>query len=544
MDCGSCKQTPAVRRCPTEALPLSLRGVLTACVAAAGCLAAVPARARDTAGEPWADALSGRGPKEWTAIGAGRHRCARGQLEVQAEPGKRWTTLPLGDAGPGAREWELELRWAPRGSGKSGGVEVALGPHGVGSSGYRLVASRRPWRVVECRGPRLAPRQWHSLRLCSNGSWMEYWLGRSLVARCPVDGAGALRLVVDPATEVTVRRCRHRAWHPEQAFTTRFRYPVPWFSNGGFLIDDPSSEDGKAVGLWGDGEGRWLVWGQDGSLAASGPHRAVFGLRSVAGGAGRVEVAVARAGGPVVASRTVQMEEIPARRYQRAAVPFAYEAGWTMEYRVAATKGALFRVDSVVVTPAARPDTGSKPLPGNGIRRERPRRPPPLAEAWPTRAKRRSHAGLSIVRLERRLLDGGTYEVRVLWRQGAKQAADGLAADLWISCRDEWGRVKTFDYGLAYDGAAPGLHTTAAQLDAARCRRYGPPGSLFVQLYRGGTPLASAWRKWGIPVENKYILPARRVGRLREGKPPTETTEPRATGGPRNPSPPVPSNAS
>ena len=40
--------------------------------------------------------------------------------------------------------------------------------------------------------------------------------------------------------------------------------------------------------------------------------------------------------------------------------------------------------------------------------------------------------------------------------------------------------------------------------------------ALFVQLYRGGVPAASAWRKWGIPVENKWILPAQRTGRLNE----------------------------
>lgn len=110
----------------------------------------------------------------------------------------------------------------------------------------------------------------------------------------------------------------------------------------------------------------------------------------------------------------------------------------------------------------------------------------------------------------------GAYRVSVVWKQDAAASVDGVSVDMWVSCRDDRGGVRTFDYGAAYDAVARGIHQTAAELDGRRCAAYGVPGSLFVQLYRGGAPVASAWRKWGIPVEDKWILPAQRMGRLSE----------------------------
>ena len=118
--------------------------------------------------------------------------------------------------------------------------------------------------------------------------------------------------------------------------------------------------------------------------------------------------------------------------------------------------------------------------------------------------------------MERPLAAGGAHRVGVVWRPGRGAAMEGVAVDMWVACRDEWGRVKTFDYGVAYDAVGPGEQATWAELDGRRCRFYGPPVALFVQLYRGGVPAAAAWRKWGIPVENKWILPAERAGRLNE----------------------------
>jgi hypothetical protein len=209
----------------------------------------------------------------------------------------------------------------------------------------------------------------------------------------------------------------------------------------------------------------------------------------------------------------VSAAELPLGRYRAVTVPFRYEPGRPMEYTVAAAEDSTVRVDAVRV---ARAEDGPARRAADGLLGAHPRRPPALEQTWPARPMRRAGASLEIVRLERRLAPSGGYRLRVVWRQTAGQPVDGVGVDLWVSCRDDAGRVRVLDYGMAYERVAPGRHVTAAEISAERCERYGAPGSLLVQLYREGRPVASAWRKWGIPVEDKWILPAERVGRLGE----------------------------
>jgi len=126
------------------------------------------------------------------------------------------------------------------------------------------------------------------------------------------------------------------------------------------------------------------------------------------------------------------------------------------------------------------------------------------------------------VRLRRRLVAGGWYEFRAQWRQEATGPLADVAVDLWVACRDEWGIVRTFDYGAAHDRVAPGLHETVALLAPGDVERSGPPVAFMAQVYEGGLPVGAAWRKWGIPVDDKYIVTAERVGPLREAPPATE----------------------
>jgi hypothetical protein len=74
------------------------------------------------------------------------------------------------------------------------------------------------------------------------------------------------------------------------------------------------------------------------------------------------------------------------------------------------------------------------------------------------------------------------------------------------------------DYGVAFDAVPRGEHETAAWVEPAAVRRYGPLVAFFAQVYRRGAPVAAAWRKWGIPVDDKYIVGARRLGGLREAR--------------------------
>ena len=445
----------------------------------------------------------------------------QGTLTLRAETGDRWASTALCDLGRAAFEADLELRWSRRGR-SAGGFELAIGPHGVGSSGYRLVLARRPWRTVECRGPRLAPRKWHSVKLRIRPGAFEYWLDGGLVARCPVEAAdtGTMRLRVAPGAEVAARRCWVRAAGAGTALGTsdsaRFVYEAESFDTSGWPTDDETAEGGRAVTVVGQGRRKWLVRGQDGSLPRSGRYVAHFGLRGV-DGAGRLWLEVARSAGGVIAAETLLLEELPRDGYARVPVAFHARAGELVEYRVAADSGRL-QVDKVVVSDAAEhpPGEGAAASGERAVRRAR--QALPLADVW-DKARKAGGSKLAAASLQRRLGRGGWYEFRATWQQQRAERLDGLAADLWVACRDTWGRVRVLDYAVAYDGTARGGHTAAGWLGPASVRRYGSPVALFAVLYWRGQPVAAAWRKWGIPVDDKWIVGAQVVGRLRETAP-------------------------
>ena len=212
----------------------------------------------------------------------------------------------------------------------------------------------------------------------------------------------------------------------------------------------------------------------------------------------------------------MRLEELPTDRYARLSVPFPYKPGAVVEFRVALERGTA-RMDQVAVeaVEAGAAGGGERPLAW------RQRRARALADVW-GKARPDPAAPLSIVRLERRLAQGGWYEFRVVWQQKAAERLDDVAVDLWVSTRDAWGIVRVFDLGVACDAVPPGLQATTAWFDPALIPRMGQPGAFFAQLYRKGAPVASAARKWGIPVDDVYIVAAPRAGALREGPPVTE----------------------
>jgi len=432
----------------------------------------------------WTDCLAPRGRTAWTPIRGGERRYVDGELEVRTELGAQWATVALARTKHSVYDLELELRWGGREK-SSGGLEVAVGPHAFGSSGYRFVVRRESWQVAECRGPRLGPGKWHSVRLRACGNELEYWLGGRLIARSPVEGPrrGVVRLLVKPATEVVVRRCRLRGYGPGErsgptAGGLRFVYPAADFPHDGRVL-------ARAVELSGRGRGEWLVWGQDASLPLRGAYAAVFSLRGTEG-SGSVWVEVARSGRGAIAARALRLEELPTRRPTRVALPFRYEAGWLLEFRLAAEQGRLTLADVTVVRAedARRSVEERLPIRGDG-RGARCRRALPLAEVWGKAARNEGAApgGLRIVSLRRQLRAGGWYEFRAAWRQEMSVRMDDVAVDMWVACRDDWGRVKTFDFGAAYDAVGPGPHETAAWLDPARIRLGGSGGR---QVYRRG----------------------------------------------------------
>ena len=468
------------------------------------------------------DCLAGR--SQWVATGGGECRYADGALTVRA--GEQWATVRLAQPPGSVFDLDVELQWTPRDErGKKGGVEVAVGPHGFGSSGYRVVVSQEPWRAVECRGPKLAPAAWHALELRVRETRVAYSLNGKLVAKSPiaVGAAGELLLRVSPGVEAVVRRCRFRApvalpiadfrlpleiANRKSEIETppgglRFVYAAAAFGHVGTEVSDAAAEGGRAIEAAAQ-RARPLIWGQDGSLPADGEYVAVFGLRAIEG-SGNVRLDVARSGGGVAASRTVRLEELPSNGYESVAVPFRYEGGGPMEYRVSAEAGRL-RIDGVVVTAGRGAEE-----PGARVG---PRRPLPLAEVWKKPQAGRAATGLAVIGLSRRWHEGGWYEFRVEWRQDAEESVGSVGVDMWVACRDAAGIVTVFDYGVACERLARGEHESTAWLDPASCRRCGTPVSLFVHLYRAGVPGAAAWRKWGIPVDDKYIVEAPRVGRL------------------------------
>lgn len=436
-------------------------------------------------------------------------------VEVTAGSEER-STVTLAEIRGEAFDLEAEVRWSRPPRQRGGGFELALGPHGVGSDGYRFVVSRGPWRTVECRGPRLHPDDWQRLSVAVRRTVLEYRLDGELIARCPVQArdVAAARLVARGAT-VAVRTCRLRAAVGDGVAGggAQFVYPAERFETSGYPLRDEAAEGARAVAASGRGRGRWLVRGQDGSLPAEGRYAAAFRLRGLSG-AGAVWVEVARSGGTTAASAALRLEELPRERFGRVTLAFAAEAEQPYEYRVAAEGGRL-AIDDVVVAPARGAARRGEPA---GMRR-RPRQALPLGEAWKA-TERQDGPALRVERLRRRLAEGGWYEFTLVWRQAEAARLDGVAADLWVVCRDRWGRVRNLDYGAAYDGVPRGRHTTTAWLSPKGVERYGWPVGFFARLYWRGRPVAKGWRKWGIPVENKWILPAQVVGELRDA--PTE----------------------
>jgi hypothetical protein len=256
-------------------------------------------------------------------------------------------------------------------------------------------------------------------------------------------------------------------------------------------------------------------------------------------GAGPVRLEAAPSGGGAASARTVRLEEIPRDAYEAVAVPFRYEGSGPMEYRVRAERGRL-RVDQVAVVTSRGLFTttrGRLEQEGGEPGSARPRRALPLAQAWGKAPQGASAAdsGFTVLRLSRRWHDDGWFEFTAGWRLGTREPVSDIAVDLWVACRDAGGGVTTFDFGASYARVEPGEHQVAVWLDPARCRQVGGPVALFAQVYRNGMPMAAAWRKWGIPVDDKYIVEARRIGSLSAAHPPTDGS-PGAAGAPRSPS--------
>ncbi|MBM4035320.1 MAG: hypothetical protein FJ291_26545 [Planctomycetes bacterium] len=471
-------------------------------------LAAAVAFGQGAPGE-WQNCLDA--PARLTAPASGETRHTDGTLDVSAA-GRERAIAVLAPSCPPSFDLQVELLWTPP-RGKGGGVKLLAGPHAFGSAGYQVVASSGPWGAAECRAPRIEPGQWQSVELRVRPGHLEYWLAGALVARCPAGasaGAG-VRLAVEPGTRASVRLCRLRVPEDDAAEAPpRFVYPAAAFRHLGRAVPDGLASGGRAVELAGAGRDKWLLGGHDAVLGVSGQCVAAFGLRGIEG-AGNVWLEVARADGQALASSVTRLEELPTRAYARLRLPFRCEAGAVLEFRVAAERGRL-RVDEVAVDGIGEVPAGADARP-----RSRERQALPLAEAW-GKARPDPQAPAAIVRLERRLAEGGWYEFRALWQHNAQQPLDGLAVDLWVACRDAWGIVRVFDFGAAYDATPPGPQETAAWLDPALLPRYGPPVALFAQLYRKGAPLASASRKWGIPVADNYIIEAQRSGPLAKAR--------------------------
>lgn len=441
--------------------------------------------------------------------------CLAGQpLEVRAEGTER-KTVTLCDAASAGFTLEVEARWSPVKLRGKGGFDLAVGPHGVGSGGYRLAVGQGPWRAVECRGPRIPERLWRVLRLTVGAGGVEYRLGGELVARMP-DGVamgGAVRLAVAPGTQVSVRRCWLRTAGAEPtAGAMRLVYPAEGFDGPGWPVTDKEAKGSRSLRVLGRGREAWLVRGQDGTVPADGEYVAWFALRGVSG-SGTVWLEAARSGVGPLAAETLRVEELPRERYARVPVRFACAAGQPLEFRVAAS-GGWFRIDDVMVTPA------SDGLVAPGALRSGPqaRQAPRLTAAWAAEPPA-AGGGLSVTRLSRRLGTGGWYEFRATWRQSQAEWLEGVAVDLWVACRDRWGRISVFDLGQAHGRVARGDHVTSAWLGPEAVRRYGSPVALFAQASREGRAAARRWRKWGIPVEDKWIVGAAVVGRLRAERP-------------------------
>jgi len=445
---------------------------------------------------------------------AGWRECLPGgTLEVAAG-----STVVVAEAGREAFDLEIEVRWTVARRGAEGGFELAFGPHGVGSSGYRFVVQREPWRTVECLGARLAHLGWHRLSIAVRRDAIEYRLNGERVVRVAAEAARvrAIRLSAGEGATAAMRRCRLRteALAPVGR-TPVLVYPCELFAPGlgkAAGLPDRLARGGRAATAYGRGRSSWLVDGQDATLPTGGRYVAHFALRGGTG-AGAVWLEVARSGGGVLARKTLRLEELPGAEYLRVPLPFVAEVGQPLEYRVAAERGSL-RVDDVEVVPVSAQRAARGPA---GLRR-RPRRALSLHETWEQDDE--EGTGLRLLALRRRLAEGGWYAFEAAWRQGGAERLDAVAVDVWVVCRDRWGRVRNLTFGAAYDAVPRGEHATVAWLSAGQVARYGWPVALFARLYWRGRPVAKRWRKWGIPVDDQWILPAAVVGTLRAA--PTE----------------------
>lgn len=449
--------------------------------------------------------------------------------ELKAPPEGR-VVVELAPSCPAAFDLEAELCWMPPPGGRGGGAELLVGPHAFGSGGYQVAAADGTWGVAECRIPRWQPEQWQSVEVRLRPQWVEYWLAGRLVVRSPAHSGASttgVRLGLSGGARALLRRCRLRAAPGEAAQppAARFVYPAPLSRCEGRPVPDGLAAGGVAMEVLGAGRHKPLLGGQDATLGAGGHYVATFGLRG-AEGAGQVWAEVACAGGHTLASASALLEELPTDRYARLRVPFRCEAGAVLEFRLAAERGRL-RVDEVAVESAGEATSGglaSGPRTAAGERQAsaggppRPRRALPLADVW-ARAPKNVGRGLFILALDRRLTEGGAYEFRVRWQQDAAPRQDGLALDLWVACRDAWGIVRVLDHGVAWDSVPRGPRETAAWLGPAAIARYGPPVAFLAVLYSRGAPVAAACRKWGVPVDDVYILGAQRAGALRGGGP-------------------------
>ncbi|MFP4058582.1 MAG: hypothetical protein ACLF0G_17075 [Candidatus Brocadiia bacterium] len=476
---------------------------------AAALLAAPVARCGESSG--WVDLLDREGVRRAAAEGVARR--VGGSLVVRPGEPAGWTLVELARWRGSARQVEIELAWRPSTPGSGGEVQTTLDGHAFGSSSYRIVVSREPWRVVECQGPAWAPQRPQHVGLRVRPGAIEYWLEGELVARSPAvtrPGA-ALRLAVRPPAQVTVKTCRwrpapdgaHEAAGPPEP---RLVYAPARFPHRGRPVADAKAAAQEALELTGQGRSTWLLWGHDASLPRGGDYVAWFSLRGAATGWGDVWLEAAPAGGAATAAKTVRLEELPPDAYRRVALHFRYQPGTPMEYRLAAERGTL-RADAVVVVPgAARERRRAEP-------RERFRRPRALADVWGT-ARQAVAPDLRIERLGRSFEPSGWYTFRVFWRYEGAEPRDGVGLDLWVATRSEGGRVTTFDRAAAYDAVEPGRHQTAARLGPRTVREYGVPVAFFAHIYSHGVAADAAWRKWGIPVDDKWILEAKRGGAL------------------------------
>jgi len=444
-------------------------------------------------------------PSEWTDLlpalgGEGRSAV----LTCPAD--EAWTAVTVAPAPGPAFDLEVELQWRRLGR-TGGGFELTVGPHSIGSEGYRVAAAQGTWGVIDSRGPKLDRWKWHRLTLHVRPDSLAWHVGDVQIVRSPaVHGPNrTVDLRVRAGAEVTVRACRLKALAPDavgrfERADVRFDYPPELFPHNGWTA---SGDRAPALGLTGAGKAAWLVSGQDAALPWSGEYEARFRIGGVSH-AGMVWLEVARSGGVAAARKILRLEELPRDGYRWVTVPFRYEAGWLMEYRIAAETGKLL-VSTLAVTPSRAGDRVGRTTRFRGARA--------LDKVW-GKARPKGEAPVRVVQMQRVLEANGQYTFRAEWRLDGNKAIDDVGLDLWVATRSDGGIVRVFEHSAAYDGVMPGVHRTAARFDPVRLGRYGTPVAFLAQVYWQGSPVVAGWRKWGAPVDDKYILEAERTDQL------------------------------